>query len=347
MTSHSQFVQGIYSLEDKTIYQDQLSKVLQPIFREFDGVIKRYVAFNIFFLLLCFAESALLAFFLLSVAPSLMLALLISSIFFTVFSYFTLRTYFQTKKPEQITLIKDEFVEKAKSLIGYKEGSIDHHVALASACCKLANRLHAREYMFYRPPRFISSLVPVMERCSCWWHWEDVQYFKEQLLQESVYEHIKRVKCEPTSLEGHASLANAYVMLSGLYIDPRKMEGYDDDRWIPDEKYGEVSEMKFRGIAERAIEEFKILSEYAPDDPWVHSQLAYSYHDLQMPQEEIKEYEAIQKLVPSDKDNLYKLGVLYFQQGFNAKGLRVFEDLKRSHYFSKADSLIKFYGSYR
>jgi tetratricopeptide (TPR) repeat protein len=134
-------------------------------------------------------------------------------------------------------------------------------------------------------------------------------------------------------------------MLSGLYIDPRTLEGYDEERWIPSDKYSEGFVEKFRFTAERAIEEFKILSEYAPDDPWVHIQLAYSYHDLQMPLEEIKEYETIKRLQPDDLDNLFKLGILYFQQGWNAKGLRVYEELKKAHY-AKAEALIKFYGSY-
>jgi hypothetical protein len=35
--------------------------------------------------------------------------------------------------------------------------------------------------------------------------------------------------------------------------------------------------------------------------------------------------------------------VLYFQQGRNAAGLEVYEELKRSNY-KKAESLISFYG---
>jgi hypothetical protein len=100
---------------------------------------------------------------------------------------------------------------------------------------------------------------------------------------------------------------------------------------------------KFRETAGKAIEELKILSEFAPDDPWVHSQLAYSYHDLQMPVQEIREYETICRLAPQDKDALLKLGTLYFQLGENALGLKVFEELRRSHY-KKAEQLIESYG---
>jgi tetratricopeptide (TPR) repeat protein len=344
MTTISQIDQKISWEEDKAHYQDHLNKAVEVIFRKFDRLMQRHAAFNILFLFVCSIEIILLAAFFTFFAQSLILALILAVVFFTFFAYFTLRLYFQTMKPEQLKEMRDRYITACKGLINYQEGTSEHHLALASACCKLANRLHGREYLFYRPPSWLDILSPYMEKFSCWLHWQDVHLMKELLLQSSVNEHIKLIKCSPISLEAHAALANAYVMLSGLYIDPRQMEGYDDDRWIPPDKYNEVFDSKFRAIAERAIEEFKILSEYAPDDPWVHSQLAYSYHDLQMPLEEIREYETIKKLVPDDKDNLYKLGILYFQQGLNAKGLRVYEELKKAHY-KKAESLIKFYGA--
>ena len=103
--------------------------------------------------------------------------------------------------------------------------------------------------------------------------------------------------------------------------------------------------LKFRATAERAIEEFKILNHYAPDDPWVHLQLAYSYHDLGMPDKETREYETVLKLCPDDRDILYKLGTLYFQQGQNAKGLQVYEELKDCNY-KKAQQVISRYGDF-
>lgn len=345
MTIFSTLEHQSLTIDRVSSQHDSLNKMFDPVFSEFDKMMRRYAAFNLFFICLLVAEIVSLAAFFALLAQSLILALSLSVVFFTVFAYFTLRIYFQTKKPEQFTAIKERYLNICKGLMNYPEGSVDYHNALASACCRFANKLHSREYNYYKPPSWFVFLIPWTERVSCWLHWQDIYLMKERMLKEAVNEHIKLVKLYPTNLEAHASLANAYVMLSGLYIDPRKMEGYDEDRWIPEEKYNDQFERKFRMTAERAIEEFKILSEYAPDDPWVHSQLAYSYHDLQMPQEEIMEYETIQRLLPADKDNLYKLGILYFQQGMNAKGLRVYEELKKAHY-GKAESLIKYYGSY-
>lgn len=324
---------------------DYTSKIFDPILSEFDSIVRRYTAFNLFFLSLCITEVVLLTSFFVFLVESLILAFSLAIVFFTFFAYFTLRIYFQTKKPEQFEAVKMRYLNLCKSVMQYQEGSTEHFTALANACSKFANKLHAREYNYYSPPSWLRVLAPIIERLSGWLYWEDVHLMKEIMLGETVRENLKFVKCSPTSLEAHAALANAYVMLSGLYIDPRKLEGYDKEVWIPKNKYDVKFDDKFRFIAERAIEEFKILSEYAPDDPWVHSQLAYSYHDLQMPIEEIKEYETIQKLIPSDKDNMYKLGMLYFQQGMNAKGLRVYEDLKNADY-AHADSLINHYGSF-
>lgn len=341
--STSPIEQTAFWKEAKPHYHEQLNKVFDPIFLQFDRLMRKHAAFNMFFISLCAIEISLLLMFFTFFTQSLLLALMLAVVFFTCFAYFTLRLYFQTKKPEQLNEIKDRYIAACKGLINYQESSPEHHIALASACCKLANRLHGREYSYYAIPSWLSVIAPFMEKFSCWCHWQDLHLMKELLLQTSVDEHLKLIKCQPINLEAHAALANAYVMLSGLYIDPRKMERYDEERWIPSEKYDAVCEKKFRASAECAIEEFKILNEYAPDDPWVHSQLAYSYHDLQMPLEEIKEYETIYKLNPDDKDNLYKLGVLYFQQGLNAKGLRVYEELKKSQY-QKIDGLIKHYG---
>ena len=43
-----------------------------------------------------------------------------------------------------------------------------------------------------------------------------------------------------------------------------------------------------------------------------------------------------------DKEIMFRLGILLFQQGQNAKGLQIYEELKNLQ-FSRADELIDFY----
>ncbi len=84
----------------------------------------------------------------------------------------------------------------------------------------------------------------------------------------AIYEYIEQIIKDPMDWGGHQEIANAYVMLYSLLTEAGHLED--------GKKY-----------CRRAIEEFKILCQYAPQDPWVHTQLAYGYHDLKMPKEEI------------------------------------------------------------
>lgn len=327
---------------DNDVYNEELNKTVLSILPSFDKLVKSYQIFNIVFILIGIAElSALLFFFTFFIESSLM-AFGLATIFLTFFSYFILKIYLQAKKPEQFEDFKERYARGCKNIINYRDGIPEHHIALANAFSKLAKELQGREYSYFKPPQWIQSIAPSLEKLSCWCFWQDVHQIQEQLLQSSIQEHIKLVQIEPTSLDIHASLANAYVILSGLYIHSNNQ--HESDRWIPPQKFSEEFKHKFRMTAQKAIEEFKILNEYAPNDPWVHAQLAYSYHDLQMPDEEIAEYETILKLRSDDKETLYKLGSLYFLQGRNADGLQIYEKLKLSNY-RKAEQLMTYYGA--
>lgn len=335
----------IYVEFDQNFYQNKIRNLIIPTIEQFENRLRRYAFFNFGFIFLISVELVYFFVHLTFLLQTFVLAIHLALIFATLFSYFTLRLYFQTHKREKLMRLRTDFLQGCRTELQELEGESEYYCLTAQACCQLASELHGKEYGIYHAPFWLKSIDSLLEKFSCWCHWQDVHTMKEMLLQASVDEYIQFVRLEPTDLEAHAGLANAYVMLSGLYVDPRTIEGLDDDRWIPPNKYNEAFRSKFRSIAERAIEEFKILSDYAPNDPWVHVQLAYSYHDLQMPQEEIREYETILQLCPEDKETLYKLGKLYFGQGHNAKGLQVYETLRRSNY-KKAGDLIHFYGAY-
>lgn len=329
---------------DTSQRDNPINHVVAPILPQFDRMIQTYAIFNLLFLTFGFIEFTLLVIFFTFLAKSAILAFSLAIVFLTFFSYFILRLYYQTQKPGQFQDLKERYLRACKGVMNYREGVPEHHIALAGACAKFSDSLQGREYSFYRMPSWLSILDPYIEKFSYWHHWTDVQKMRELLLFSAIEENIKVVKCEPTSIEAHAGLANAYVVLSGLYVNSNKHE--EDTGWLSNESLTPDLEHKFRSTAERAIEEFKILSDFAPDDPWVHAQLAYSYHDLKMPLEEIKEYEILLNLSPTDTDTMLRLGILYFQQGMNAKGLRIYEELKESAP-KNALELIRFYGAYQ
>ena len=102
---------------------------------------------------------------------------------------------------------------------------------------------------------------------------------------------------------------------------------------------------KAKTSSKRAIEELSILRSFAPNELWVHDQLAISYKELSLPEKEIEEYETIISMNPEDYNALLRLGILYFSQGENAKGLEVYEKINDVQPLL-AETLISHYGAY-
>lgn len=326
---------------DDAFFQNNLPQYYRAILREFRRVTHSFVSFNILFSVLFFSELFLFFLFLPFLNASAVLAFALGGVFLTCFSYFVLLFYFQAKKPEQLQNLKEQFLQSCRQALSIPAGESQHHLSLASALSKLASYLHDFEWNFYKTPSYVQIFSPFISRFSAYCYWEDVFKMKLLLLQSAIDEHLKQILLTPTDLEVHASLANTYVALSKVYRDP--MQGKIRSR--KQRKNQSFYEEKFRLASQLAIEEFRILSHYAPNDPWVHEQLAVGYRDLKMPDEEMKEVETLLKLRSQDKEILYRLGTLYFTQGQNAKGLQIYEELKKAN-FKKAEDLITAYGTY-
>lgn len=316
--------------------------ITRETLNRFDRITRLHAFFHLFFIFLFLVQFFLLIIGFNTLVQSMFISMTLATIFLTVFAYFILKLYLNMRKPEELIEIKEAFYKKCETLINSKQS---HYVSFSECLLKMLSLLEGREYEYYPSWKWLFFLKPTIAKFSCYWHWQDVHLFKEQLLLANIEEHIKYVKQAPTELEPHATLANAYIMLSSIYTDPKNQTDYDEDLWYPQNRKTLKMDQKFRYAAQRAIEELKILKDYAPNDPWIHAQLAYSYHDLKMPLEEIQEYEQIILLNPADKDSLFKLGMLYFEQGYNAKGLEVYEKLKKVG-DKRTEDLISFYGAY-
>lgn len=330
--------------EGAQFYHEQIGKIISHALPLFERQMKRHLILHGVFCSLIASELFFLVYCLSYLVHYSFISWTVSALFLTTFSYAILFFYFQTKKQEQWEEFQDMCIGKLRAVLNYREGVADLHQALASGCCKFAESLKDREYHLYSLPSHLRMLMPSLKRLSCHLHWRDVHAMRELFLKNSVREQIKKVKCQATDYGAHASLANAYVVLSSLYTDFSRRR--EEEFWSISKKDVSLMEEKFRRAAECAIEEFKILNHYAPHDPWVHEQLAYTYRDLQMPLEEIHEYELILQLIPGDVNVLYKLGVLYFQLGRNGDALAVYKQLRHLHY-KKGELLISHYGAYR
>jgi hypothetical protein len=328
--------------QDNNYFQNTLPNYYRSILKKFHKLSKSFIHFNIIFFFLFFSEIVLFTAYLPFINHSSVFALSLCSLFVTSFSYIVLLFYFQAKKPEQMSLIKEDFITSCRKLLSVPSGTSEHHLSIAAALSKLSRYLQDFEWEFYKIPTAFQFCSPLISRFSAYCYWEDVFKIKQMLLLAAIDEHIKQIRITPTDLEVHASLGGTYVTLSKLYRKPIDAPNHPKSGQL--KKLQERFEEKSKIYSRLAMEEFKILSQYASDDPWVHEQMALGYKDLNIPEEEIKEIEILHKLKPQDREILFRLGSLYFAQGLNAKGLIVYEELRKAH-FNKAEELIASYGT--
>lgn len=334
--------QSVLKEKNFASYKNKVEQVIDAIIPQFDGMMKSYTVFNMFFFSIGILEFILLVVFFTFLAQSAVLATSLALVFLTFFSYFILKLYLQAKQPEQYQEIKERFVKACKNLIQYQEGNQEHYAFLAEACSRFSERLQNKQKTFYSFPSYLETFTPLLQRFSAWCHADDVHRMQEILLLTAVDENIKLVKRAPTDLTSHAGLANAYMNLSAIYVYSETSED-KEEVFITSNSVSEAFEKKFQAAAKRAIAELKIMIDFDSENGWAQEQLASIYRDLKRPEEELRALEEVVRLFPDNCDSLCRLGKLYFQQGMNGNGLRVYEQLKQKQ-DRRADELIKFYG---
>ncbi|MBS0604720.1 MAG: hypothetical protein JSS60_06760 [Verrucomicrobia bacterium] len=329
---------------NKAQFDDLTDRYCSEALEVFKQVTRQYALFHITFFSIGILELAAFVLFFSFLTKTTIFAFSLAGLFLTVFTYFVLLFYLQAKKPQQLYDVRSSFLNACKATLHLEKSSGEYHLAVASALQRMLTTLHRQEYSYYSLPASFETLSPLMQKFSVWTHWKDLHQMKELLLLMIIKEKIELIKLQPTDLESHARLADAYLALSKLYMDPRKLYLNEEHLWVSPEYASPEMLEKFRKASLKAIEEYKILDSYAPNDPWVHAQLASIYRDLDLPQEEMREYEAILKVSNGTSEVLFRLGVLYFAHGFSAQALRLYEALKKNN-DPKADELIASYGS--
>jgi tetratricopeptide (TPR) repeat protein len=315
------------------------SKLYLNTVKQFKKITFFYGLFKLgFFFLLAFEGFLALMLF---PIPSVF-AIVLGSIFLTLFTYFVLIFYFQTKKPEQLKSLQERFLFSCRQSIAIPEKTAEHHLTIAQAALKLSYHLYELELRYFTLPQFLNFFGPIVEKISFLLFHEDTFKMKEELILAAIEEHLKQIRVTPTDLEIHASLASSYIHLAKLYREVKEEPNYA--RFS--KKTGALLLKKFSIASERAIEELKILQDFAPNDPWVHAQLAQCYQALDKKEEEASEYEKILELSPQDNAILFRLGVLYFELGRNAKALEIYDKLRISPY-KNAQELLSHYGVVR
>lgn len=319
-------------------FHDRVEGLCLTGLAHYKKIIRSYTLFHLSFSSFIGGLTLLFLYFLIYNPKSLVFAFILASLVLVLFSYFVLMFYFQAKKPDQFFSVRASFMQHCQNAIPHELSTADYHVALAQALLRFVQKLNKQEYHLLGTPRHFPSLQNLCKKLSFFWFWRDVHQMKELLLLEGINEHVQLVKQHPTDLEAHANLAHTYLSLSQLYKN-------DMEHSAEENPFTQEIKEKSNRAVKSAIQEYTIINHYAPNDPWVHAQLASCYHLLEQFKEELEQYEKILKLCPGDKEIMLRLGILYFKLGENARGLQMYETLKK-HHLAKAQELIGYYDSY-
>lgn len=267
---------------------------------------------------------------------TLWITFLFGAILFTAISYFIIKFYLDSKKPDSLLALKDHYLDLCKKEMVFSENSKEFHLRLAANLFGFASILSGYEYQIYRA--WTKSLIPFCRHFSCFFHWKEVFFLREQLMQLAIDEHIQIVQIYPHDLETHASLAESFVLISKLYSELLKAH----EPWIKKNLADLDIENKFHISSDLALEELSIVESLQDKTQWSLALKASVYHELKRPLDEIACYEMLLSINPQDEAAIYRLGVLYFAQGMVTKGLNCYQKLKDSG-DDRASTLIQLY----
>jgi len=308
-------------------FQQRIADLSRPFTERFGKINRSHLLFHSLFAFLLSVEFLFFALFFEEIVKTVVMAFWLAGFFLTLFTYLVLHFYMQGRRPEKLAQLRDEFIETVQTSIPFDPGTLEYHCCITEAIVHLTGELRIPpvENRFVQRSETLSYLA---EKFRTWTRWKNLLQLKEMLILSSIHEHIRLIKSAPADLEAHASLASNYVALATLYQDPKKLTLNESLTWTPPEYESEEIREKFERALERALEEYQIINEYAPNDPWVHAQRATIYKELGRLDHEQEEYERILELDPENKEILHRLGRLYFRKGENAKGLLVYEQVR-------------------
>lgn len=315
-----------------------LDEVCDTFAQSFLRIVRLHFVFHSLSFLLTVASFIFFSYVLVTTPRSLLLAISLAILIVSIFSYAILRLYFQAHKPEQFHKLRATFFTACTASMPSILTPHERSLTLASAAYKMSTRLVGIEHKLLLSTSRLPSITRLFKKLGSFLFFRDVLLIRELFLLLAVDEHIAIVKKQPTDLEVHASLAHAYLALSRLYQDFA-------EKFHEESSAREALNTKFVKAVESATEEFSIIDHYAPNDPWVHAQLASSYHALGKFEKELEEYEHILTLCPNDREIMHRLGILYFKLGKSAKGLEIYESLKKAGH-ANIQELINHYDAH-
>lgn len=214
---------------------------------------------------------------------------------------------------------------------------------------KASLSLQKRWYLLFSPtyPKwYFNVLCHTIKPIASMYAWIPYTYFVEKLLNSAKKWYIAQIRQKPKDMKLHAALANNYVTLSNHLREAFDMreELPLKGKLLPKKLYSYLLH-QHEAASKRAIQELLILRSFAPDELWVLDQLAISFRELGLIDQEKEIYEAILSIHPDDTNAIFRLGTISFQRGDNAKGLEMY-DLLLFLQPLLAQELITSFGAY-
>ena len=242
----------------------------------------------------------------------------------TGFTYLLLTHFMNSRLQEQLALLQKQFIQSCQREIPVETSLQERHLALAHCLSQLATFLEHKDIytLHVHPFTFeTTGIIYAVKMLAC----QHILTWQKGLMRQAITEHIAYTQIDPLCIASHISLARTYIALANVCQGPQ-------DRFFSHPsitaRYNKPHHQKTAQKAtELAVEELQILNDLAPEDPWVHAQLARCYHHLENPPLEIAAYETLHHLRPEDKTVLFQLGQLYFAENQTAKGLKVYQKL--------------------
>ncbi len=323
-------------------FNEKKSRLIQETGEKLTNISKKFVSFNsihFFIFLIEIISLFLCPFFKKNILFSAIIAITI----LTIFVYLTLLSFFLVKKNEQIFLLKQNFIASYVSTNSHLFAHRKLQSNLVQLICIFIHRLEKKEYnniYLFKKLHISNTTIPWLHRFNIECHWKDRLLMKEFLYYHSIQIQLQWIKEEPVNNELHTILASSFISLYRIYNPVKNLS-----KSIEKKSQSVDRARKFKKFAHCALEELKVALINNPKDLWTLSRIASVYRDLGLHEEEKQTYDMLLEFMPENEEVLFRLGILYFQQGSIANGLKTYEALKKK-YDPKAEILIEKYVNY-
>lgn len=310
------------------LYTSCVEKPKDKAFKKFKKILQHSAFFHFYSILFIFLQLFLTMYLLYAHYTSPYTPASIALLFLSSCSYLLISYYQKNKKIDGLDSIATDYRRQCSfqlsSEIIQKE---DQYLALSECLKNLAQSLHTQELFYLSIPPFFFSKNHIM-LFFLYFHYNDIMYLQEKLLHLSIEEHKKVIENNACNLNFHSSLCKIYVAMSKLYQKP---SGKHLENAFHYSNFTNLS--NYLAISKKyyllAVEEANIVCELSHNEAFAILELANIYSYFDKPLEEQIELEKLIKIIPDDKEILYKLAMLYFHLGSTGKGLKIYNKLRK------------------